>query len=316
MTWVRDTQRDTATVDSNGTGSATVGYLWGSDAYIDPAFIANTPHLVLGGDTGVEPLPSKGSSHPTIPSFKLDAYTSQCNGRTHEITANYSNDGRFQFPTNPEDDRRNNVQYTWNPTEVQIYYPYAERVLVGEAVPPGYTGPITPTPQLIIKPADYFLNTTLATWTWEVLIKEDERELAQQAMLAQNDRIHQIGGKYSRFRTGGLDFYDVVNGARTYVARYMWIDDAGTRDNFLSPTFPFVISTTGQHPSGAAWKYFPQPSVPIGQTFASGFPMTRFPHHTVRHIENVMVSGEPRPVFGQYLDFKMDLLGWQTLIGL
>jgi len=318
MTWVRDIRQDSASMDVESTGQAVIGYLWSGGAYLDPAVVANTPHLILGGDSGIEPLPMKGSSHPSVPSLKLDTYTSQCDGRTHRITANYSNDGRFRFPTNPDDDRRTNTQYTWNPQEVQIYYPFAERKMVGEAVPPGYAGPIESTPQLLPRPSEYYINTTMPIWTWEVLIKEEEREAAQMAMLKQSDHIHQINGRFCRFRTGGLDFFDVINGARTYVARYSWIDDAGTQDTFLNPILPDFVSQNGQHPTSAAWKYFPKPSVPVGRTFATGIPMTRFPHHTVKYLETIYVPGspEPKPVFIQQCDFAIDLLGWQTLIGL
>ncbi len=311
MSWVRDIRSDTSAVDSMATGQAARGYLWESDTPVDPTSLAMYPQTFLGGDTGVEPLPPRGSAHPIIPSFKLDTYTVRCDGRTQQITALYSNDGRFNFPP-PNDDTESQLgvaRYSSSTEEVRIAYPFARRMEQEGALAVGQVGPQLP---VLLQYGEKYLSESQRRWTWDVLIKEQEIDAAEVAMDTQHNNIHFIRSRYWRFQSAPVNYHTRIGDEHYYRISYTWLGDRGTADNVLAPLLPHrgPIGSTGNYAV-----YFPQPSVGVG-TSLPGSIVTRKPFHIFTRGSEITVSGEPHPVFLQFLPYTRDDFGWQSLVGL
>ncbi len=307
MGWVRNNDGGSSAIDTNATGQAVVRYLF--DTFVDPVAIALNPQTFQGGLTGVELLPAKGSAHPLNPSFKLDTYNVRCNGQTAEVEALYSNDGRFQFPINPDDpDRLDSTHYSSSPEEVRVEYPFARRVEQRETLPAGFTGP--PASTIMLQYGEKFILESMRRWSWEVIIKEQDILACEAAMDAQHNRIHKINGRYYRFQSGPIDFYGIVNDDKKYRAVYTWWGDSGTKDSLANPILPNV----GSVGLGEFEIYFPQPTV--GRFTDLGY-MTRQPFHRFTLFDQSNVNtGNPMPAFHQFLPYVRDDFGWQSLVGL
>ncbi len=317
MTWVRDITQSDASIDSEGAGTATIGYLWSSDSFVDPLIISNTPQNFLGGDTGVEPLPARGSSHPNLPSLKLDVYQVQCDGRSQRIVARYSNDARFVFPPPTDDpDRFTSIHYSSAVEEVKVPYPYARRVEQKEALPVGFTGP---TAKVLLKYGEKYLNENQRRWSWDVIIPEADIDSAEQAMDDQHNRLHYIRSRYWRFQAAPVEFFAKVGNEKRYRITYTWLGDRGSGDPLANPNDPNsgppILPNQG--PSTNYWEvYFPQQSFPTN-ALTSSFMMTRQPFCTFTvGKETISPQGEPMPTFIQFLPYIRDDFGWQTLKGL
>lgn len=315
MTWVRDIRDDSASIDRDGTGTAQRGYLW-SGPFVDPTVLAMFPHTFLGGDTGVEPLPARGSAHPETPSLKLDVYTVQCEGATSRIRALYSNDGRFNFPPPDDDDadRIDQIRYSSAPEDVRVPYPFAQRVVQAGALIAGQVGPNLP---VLLKYGEKVRTESQRRWSWEAIIKEEEIDAAEVAMDNQHNRIHFIRSRYWLFKAAPVEPFRKIGDQRYYRIAYQWLGDTGTNDPLAD--FPQGILPDRGPISGTPHFtfYFPKQTAGIGPNATiPGVAITRKPFHTFSVGPEEIVAGEPHPLFLQYLPYIRDDFGWQTLLGI
>lgn len=314
MGWMRDESKGSSTIDSENAGEAVVGYLF--DTFVDPAAVALHPQTFQGGDSGVEPLPARGTAHPLNPSLKLDVYRVTCEGQTSRIEALYSNDARFVFPPPPTDpDRDSSIHYSSAVEEVKVPYPFARRLIQKEALPVGFTGPTAP---VFLKYGEKYLSESQRRWSWEVIISESELDEAELAMDNQHNRLHYIRSRYWRFQAAPVEFYTKVGNEKKYRIAYTWLGDRGSNDPLGNPNQPndFPPILPNQGPTSTYYEvYFPQQTFPAG--FAtSTYRMTRQPFCTFTVGKERIENGEPMPTFIQFLPYARDDFGWQSLKGI
>lgn len=311
MGWKRNLLAEGAQVDAENTGDARMAYIF--DSYVDPLIIGSNPQAFLGGDSGFEPLPPRGSPHPLNSAYKLDRYQVTSNGKTSEVVGLYSNDGRFRFPQ-PEPDETTGEEeglYSSTSEEIRVEYPYAKRVSMRGVAPTNLVGPLQPA--VLALGAKYLLET-IRRRMLRVVIRANEIALCEQRMDEQNKRLHKINGAFYRFQAGNVDYYRTVDGVKYFQTTYSWWSDPGTRDA-ASPILPNI----GDLGHGVWEVYNPQPrAAPANSPFSGFGEMTRLPFHEFQVFEqsNVNDIDEPLPFFHQFCPYVVEVDGWKRLPGL
>ena len=298
MGWVENTLDVGASVDEKSAGQTDRVFLFNSPG-IDPVQVARRPETFLGGDvdgSGSQPLPARGSEHPIYRSFRLDRYDVQQSGIVTTARALYSSDSRFRYPNITPEPEVGEVRYGSGRAEVTVSMPLIVAKLVVQALPPQFSGP----PQAFTQYALDFLDITEARRKrmWTVLLATDEVQDAEDRMDEQDNRLHQILGRWYRFQAA--DIVPSGNADFPYQATYTWWTDPGTPD---------TTSTNDRLPAHVKLP-------PTWTSGLSGIPGSFFRPPFYEFVATSNNDATVAPVIGVMCPYLRDDTGWQSLIGL
>jgi len=270
---------------------------------VDPVAVAMKPGDYLGGNSGNEPLPNFNAKHPNNPRLILDSYSINSGGADKKITALYSTDRRFRFPTAnvvPVTGYRWRTSFESQRPEIP-WTAKVKQLLATPVLGPGQTGPPDPP---VFKDVWLFLNQAMIEKVMrisiECRIKADALGSAIETIFDQAGNIHKINNRYYMFEPSEIG--DADSTTDDYRASLSWVRSSGIVNidiNTLpldgSVQFPQVFSKLPNEP----------------QT-----PWTKPPLHDV--ILRPQPGGDPSalPEFISVLSKKYDPNGYAAILAL
>jgi len=294
MGWVETTLRPSASADGTANGTATRLFI--IDGAIDAVTVAITPQNILGGVTGSEPLPRIGSAHPKNPRMFLDRYDVQADGATLDATAQYSHDGRFQFPNPPREQTEDEVRYSAGKETVQVDIPVIVQQIITQALPPQVQGPPEPFDSYGLDV--HTIHESRLRELWTVLLKENQLKPALAAMKAQDNCLHFFDGSWKRFTYG--DIVGSGNKDFPYQTTYTWFHDDGTNPDGSTINLPPWVRLPDQQVN-----HLPNSGPPL---------MLRPPFHELIAARSNDATVPPN--IGSWIPYKIVPNGWASLVGL
>jgi len=234
MSWVRNELARSGDADAVRSNES-VGFLI-SGGY-SPAQVLASPQSILGGDSGAEPLPAVGSSHPEIPGLKLDRYSVTGNGATLEAVAYYTSDGSGRIPPPALPLRPTEARWSARTESLSFDLPFQKAVTVLFELPPGYVGPPGPNDppgwravQIWIGKDErepWFERTIQIEYTrhtTRAVIASADYAAASAAITANQNKCHLINGRLYQFTGGALEPQD---GNEYHEVDLSWWSDPG-----------------------------------------------------------------------------------------
>lgn len=297
MDWIEQLQSGSGTHERNGAKTDERYFsVWNANprSVVDsPASITNTAGIAL---------PAVGSAHPVNGSLRLDRYGVSRNGVILNLTAMYSNDGRFQAsPQQAKAIIDEPAVYSASFRRSEIMMPYARKARITLPTAEGVEVETADVWELDELPDD----TELHIIEYQATFAGNQFAAGVEAMRKQARKIHKIGDRFYRFQSGNVR----QNKDGTYTTTYSWEYDPGIYDGVSTS----VLIGTG----GSAVLAFP---VAIESIFGAPSPgllnsWHRPPFHLVipyRATNNATYV----PLFEARLNGIVDYNGWQTLPGM
>lgn len=270
---------------------------------ITAAQVISGPQFIMGGVDGATPLPGYGSVHPQISGAVLRNYSATGDPPNVHATAYYSY-GDID-PISPEFYGQSGDWF-----EEADKLPLAQI----ETTISTYSVGGAPVEQQVktwkFDSFDSIYTSRQHTISVNIggLIGD-----AIAAMDRQNNRIHQIGSRYYRFKAGG--YKEIRLGV--WVVNYHWFYESGTLydsslDAYYTPTSPMRI------PPPIVGAAAADPAHPGAVTILgdAGEQYLRLPFHKRLIVPNPSGNPSDPPLFPHFLPYRVDANGHQELIGL
>lgn len=294
MSWVE------AKDQSSARGSATVrtySRRFIIDAQVSEGAILKTPSDILGGDSGSEPLPNYADPFPSDGAARLDNISLSNTGSHWLASFDYSTDGRGELP--PIRDPENEVgviDFSGSFQTESVDIPYA--ALVSVAFPGDVNASIVDRVWDILSLG---VTVTRERLNYRVVIKNDIAG-AIAAMADQNNKLHNLSGRWMRFEAGDYRRVKKTDVATFWELDYSWIGERGIR----YANFPSEVDGVN-----ILYPFGPYPGPLTGLPGDWVLP----PHHYLIPLRAEGGATEP-PEFQWILPYEPDANGWQSLKGL